>query len=335
MHPARNSSIAVTCAILIALLHPVIAAGCTIVYPTVHVGRAFGVRVTDRGRLVSALRLVLRPFPSGSADSGDRGVSYSLTDAEGYARFADLAPGSYLLSPEYDGEMRDGSFVDVAPNGAVDVTVQLRWPDATPLLVRSPRGTLRTPDYYPQQAQAQFSISLLESLSGRVIDKTHSDSKGRFAFDDPVKPGLYFLQLNDSSGTRTEGTITVEVNYDAPEAGLDLDLGWTSCGLHYGQRQAYPEMRERNLCGDVADALDEFIPGADVWLLSNGDDAQILEHTRTDGTGQFALHEQRDGTYQLLVKRRGFQPFIRVVLLETAERSSSCQQPISVRLEAG
>lgn len=335
MHPPRISSIAVTCAILIAFLDPVIAAGCTIVYPTVHVGRTFRVRVADRGRPVPSLRLVLRSFPSGSPDSADRGVSYSLTDAEGYARFADLAPGSYLLSPENDGEMRDGSFVDVAPNGPVDVTVQLRWPDATPLLVRSLSGTLRTPDYYPQQAQAQFSISLLESLSGRVIDKTHSDSKGRFAFDDPVKPGLYFLQLNDSSGTRTEGTITVEVNYDAPDAGLDLDLGWTSCGLHYGQRQAYPEMRERNLCGDVADASGGVIPDADVWLLSNGEDAQILEHTRADGTGQFALHQQRDGTYQLLVKRRGFQPFIRVVQLENAESSSSCEQPISVHLEAG
>jgi Carboxypeptidase regulatory-like domain len=334
MHPLRNSSIAATCAILIAFLHPGIAAGCTIVYPTVHVGRAFGVKVTDRGRPVAALRLVLRPFPSGSPDSGDRGVSYSLTDAEGYARFTDLAPGSYFLSPEHDGEMGDGSFVDVTPNGAIDLTVRLRWPEATPLLVRSLSGTLRTPDYYPQQAQAQFSISLLESLSGRVIEKTHSDSKGRFTFNDPVKPGLYFLELSDLSGTRTEGTITVEVNHDAQEAGLDIDLGWTSCGLHYGQRRNYPEMREKNLCGNVADVLGAVIPDAKVWLLSNGDDAQILERTQTDGTGQFALHEQRDGTYQLLVKRAGFQPFIRVVLLETAERSSSCRQPISVRLEA-
>jgi hypothetical protein len=286
-------------------------------------------RVTNRGRRVSGLRLVLKPD---SPTSGNRGVSYALTDAKGYARFDDLAPGSYLLTPELDAGVPAGIIVDVTPEGAVEPTLRLKWPNTAPLLARSVSGTLRDPDYYPQQSQPQLSVSLLDSLSGRVLKETHADIKGQFAFNDPIRPGLYFLRIGDLSGKRSGGTIAVQVERDAQGDALDLDLGWTTCGLTYAQRQKYPDMIEKSLCGNVADVPGAVIPNADVWLLSNENDSQIVERSQTDGMGQFALREQRGGSYQLLIKKAGFRPFIRIVRLENVERSDSCRHPINVQL---
>ena len=329
----RRISIAVTCAVLVAFLCPVIVTGCSIVYPEVRVWKTFRVRVMDHDHPVSTLRLVLSPKHPDSNSLG-LGVRYSVTDAKGYARFADLAPGSYFLAPEHHTEIGDGAFVDVTPNGVVGLMVQLQWPNATPISVESMSGTLRLPYYYPEETQEQLSLSLTQGASDRVIETAQTDSRGRFAFNDPLKPGLYFLQLRDLSGKVGLGTIAFNVKHDAEQDAVDLDLAWTSCGLTYAQPRRYQQISANRLCGSVSDVLGSAIPDASVWLLSSDEErSQVRERTQTNSSGNFAFKEQHEGTYRLLVKRSGFQPYIRAVHLdEGAERSDRCSQPIDVQM---
>ena len=238
----------------------------------------------------------------------------------------------YFLAPDHDGEYSDGLQVEVSPDGAVDGTVQLTWPIIPPLRVRSVQGTLRLADYYPKQAQPPLALSLVESMSEREVATAHTDSKGGFLIDTSVNAGIYFLRISEVSSKQSDGAIILEVDPKAKERGLDLNLGWTTCGLHYTTRREFPEIRERKLCGDVIDTADDIVAGANVWLLSNEENAQILEQAKTDSKGHFALQEKTEGVYKLLVKQPGFQPFLRIVHLEAAGTTDQCSSPIKVQL---
>ena len=129
-------SIRATWAMLMVLLSPYVARACSIVYPNVRVGSRFRVRVTDRGRPVRALRLVLSS--SESSESKRVVTIYLLTDADGYAGFSNLSPGQFFLTSDHDfSGIEDGVGVEVTPNGPANVTVPLKWPGATPVSVRS------------------------------------------------------------------------------------------------------------------------------------------------------------------------------------------------------
>src|SRR5216683_5464191 len=70
-------------AFLMVFLSPCIAHACSILYTNVQVGTRFRVRVTDRGRPVKSLRVVLS---SSESSKTKRVVTiYSVTDADGFA----------------------------------------------------------------------------------------------------------------------------------------------------------------------------------------------------------------------------------------------------------
>jgi hypothetical protein len=327
MQKSHRLSIAIIFAVLIAVLCPVIAPGCVVVSHSEHVGTAFRVRVWDRGRPVPALQLELAPSSPDSPNPRQIDALYSTTDADGYARFAGLPAGSYLLSAKNEGEFGYGEFIDVSPNRAPNSIVRLTWPTDTPLSVRSASGTLRVSQYYPQKTQTQFSLSLLDGLSGRTLAVTRTDDQGRFSFTDPLRDGIYLIQVREMSGA-----ITVEVKRNANAEGVDLNLGSTDCGMTYSQRRIYPELITENVCGDVADDYGASVPAARVLLMSNEKEPQIVESTQTDEQGHFVLQEQREGTYELVVKRDGFFPYLQVVHIEPTRDPPKCQKPISVRL---
>ena len=333
----RRVSFGVGLVAFVALFSPLIARACSIFYPTVEVGTRFRVKVMDRGRPVHSLRLVLNQYDS--SGSKKREPVYSLTDVDGYAHFANLSPGSFVLTADHDIGIANGVVLNVRLRGAANKTLPLNWPSTTPLQVRSVSGTLRGPDFYPQQTEVTVSLSLLESVSGRVIETTQTDSKGRFRFSDAIPSGIYFLRLNPSdlrasNGEQIEGMIPLDVNPKAAQDVLDVDLGWSSCGLGYAQRPEYPEMKVSRLCGDVADGSGGVISDAQVMLLANVENAEVLEQARSGTTGQFILRERDGSTYLLVVKSPGFLPFMRVMHLETSGTSEECQQPIRVRLNA-
>lgn len=253
-----------------------------------------------------------------------------------------MSPGQFFLSAENDlSTFPDGKGVEVTSKGPANVTVDLKWPNSTPVSVRSLRGVMRGPDYYPSEAQGLLSISLLESGSAHVISTTVADSKGRFTFADETPPGLYFIRVNPSgirgwSGEQIEGMIAVEVDPNAKRDMPDLDLGWSSCGLGYAQREQseYAEIQVSKLCGNLTDSLGAVISNGQIMLLENGEDAQILEQTQSGPMGKFDLNQPENGTYKLVIKSPGFRPFLRPIRFEAVGTSDRCQQPIRVELDA-
>jgi hypothetical protein len=331
MQGARRALNPICWAVVAALLSPIVSGACSMAFRRVHAGERFRVRVMDRGVPVRALRLKLSP--SGSTSSAAGQTRYALTDEDGYARFADVRPGSYFLTPEHDGGMADGVSVEVSPIHTADATIPLSWPETTPITVREVRGTLRLRNYYPSENQAPLSLSLLEGISARVIGTTDADSKGRFAFAGEFAPGIYFIRLN--SEENGGGMVTIEVRANAKQDGLDLNLGWTGCGLVYSERRSYPELVANKLCGDVVDAGGAVIPDAVVSLLAKGDGAEVIDQTHSDKDGKFAPRQEPVDTYRLFVKSRGFYPFLRVIRIDAAVNSDGCPQPIRVQLEIG
>jgi hypothetical protein len=321
---------------LAALLVPIAADACSLVYPTAHVGPEFRVQVTDRGRPVQGLQINLVRYDE--LNSGSHDVSRSVTDPNGFVQFHDLTFGSFFVSAHHDGGMADGVIVKIEPDGPHDAIVQLKWPNSLRLRVTSVKGALRTADYYPQQTQAPLSLSLLEGLSARVVVVTQSDNKGRFIFPN-VAPGIYFIRLNAAALERSleaqdENLIPVDVSPDAKRATLDLDLAWTSCGLSYADQAECPQtaLVVGKVCGAIADVTGAVISNAEVLLLTNEEQIEVLDKTHSDRAGHFTLEEARDGSYQVVIKERGFHPLHRIVNIHAEGRSKGCRRPIEVRL---
>jgi hypothetical protein len=161
-----------------------------------------------------------------------------------------------------------------------------------------------------------------------------TDSQGRFHFADTVPPGIYFLRLS-LSGLRSQfggGMIPIEVSDTAKQSGLDLDLGWSSCGLSYSEQRQYPEMTVGKLCGDIADTVGGAVSKAQIFLLQDGEEAKIVDQTQSGANGQFNLQEQHEGVYQLLVKSPGFSPFLRTTHVVPAGEADGCRRPMRIRL---
>jgi hypothetical protein len=334
MHNRRAISVSFGWAILAICFSASITRACVIVPETFGAGREFQVRVTDWGRPVKGLRMVLST--QSSARTKTKVVKASLTDAEGYAHFSHLSVGSFWLSADHDGGIGEAVVVYVSPNGPANATLYLSWPHPAPLSVRSASGMLRDQDYYPNQEQAPFSISLLEGISGREIEKTQTDIKGRFKFTTETPAGIYFIRLNPTvlrgpSDRSDGGMIVIEVNHEAKLEALDLDLGWTDCGLSYVEREKQPELNLDKICGVVTDSEGGVVSNAQVILLAEGDDTNVLERTQTGTQGQFTFPDQRDGIYELLVKSAGFQSFLVPIHVKNTGTLESCR-PTPIRL---
>ena len=163
----RNKLGGLCVASCLALILPCSIQACVIVPEVVDVGSQFRVSVTDRGRPVKGLRLILST--ASSPNSPSKTVMDTFTDANGYARFSNLNPGSLWLSADHDVGIGDAVIVDVSPSGPSGVTVPLRWPSRAPLVVRSVSGVLRTSDYYPNHTQGLLSLSLFDQREANLI----------------------------------------------------------------------------------------------------------------------------------------------------------------------
>jgi hypothetical protein len=243
------------------------------------------------------------------------------------------------MTTDEDDALADAAVVKVSAGGPPDVTVSMRWPSVDPIAVLSVSGTMRGLDFFPSEQQVPLSLSLLESVSSRVIAETNSDSKGRFKFGEDVPPGVYFLRLNLSglrsgwSGEQMQGMIAIEVSSAAKQSALNLDLGWSSCGLSYAQQVTYPELELTAVCGDIADVMGADVPNAEVLLVANGEGGEIIEETRSGAKGGFALQKKHEGSYQLLIKYPGFRPYLRPVRIDATGSPDGCPNPVKVQLQ--
>ena len=293
---------------------------CTVVYRSVQVGPSFRVRVEDQGRPVKGLRVAIVRYQGGNGAA-------TVTDKNGLAFFRDIQPGSYHLSADHDVGIGDGAELEVKLNGPPDVTVPLRWPSIAPVLVRSLKGTIRGPDYFPGQSQQRLSLDLLEGRSGQRLKSLQTTDSGEFNFESAA-PGLYFLSLKPSglkgwSGDQITGLIAVAIDPHAPTDHLDVDLGWTSCGLWYADRNqcSQGDLKIEQLSGQVLDASGAVIPDAKILLFDSG--GTLIERLQSDGAGKFTSPHSLAAAYELVVSRAGFTPLHRTVHAEPTGNSKS------------
>ncbi len=297
--------------LLIALASP--GPACTIFHPVHIVGPSFRVRVDDRGRPVKGLSMRLR---------GAVGGHRAITDPNGIARFHGLRPGSYHLSAEHDSGVPGGAEIEVKLPESRAITVPLRWPSGAVASASSIKGVLHMPSHMPGQPQRRTTVDLLEGVSGRTLQTTASDDRGGFDFDG-LAPGLYFLRLPPDPDL-----IAIELDPRASAPQLELDLGWTSCGLWYVNQTQCPPTRLHlaRLTGHVADAADSAIQDAEVLLVGPGD--KIVEPIRSDAIGGFASTQPARGTFRLLIRRAGFSPLRADLTMDPSGDNS----PVEVRL---
>jgi hypothetical protein len=320
--------------VLAVALGCALARACVVVYPTVDASPNFRARAMDRGRPVPGLRLVLQLYDR--SNPGKHSEISSVTDANGYAEFRNVNPGSYFLQADHDALSSDGATVEVSPGGAADLTITLQWPNVQPLQVRSLSGQMRAPNYYPGEAQVPLSLSLLEGVSSRVIATVRADDQGRFSFPD-VPAGFYFIRLNPSDlrasdGEQIEGLIGLVVSPAAVSKQLDGDIGWSDCGLGFAQRDALPAADVSHICGDVSDPEGAAISKARVLLMDPRERGKILNQSLSGTRGDFALPAISAGTYRLLIMSQGFEPFLREIHLDRGGSSGTCSNPMHVQL---
>jgi len=287
---------------------------CTIVYRTVHVGQDFRVNVADQGRSINGLTVELR------SDSV-RGGLKAVTDRNGLAFFHHVSGGQYFLSADHDAGILDSVAIEVSQNGPTGITVPLRWPSIAPTAARALKGILRLPEQLPGKSQPTISLELMDGVSGRVLRRGQTQDNGEFDFP-TVSRGLYFVHVKVSepisfAGEQISGFIAVAVDPGAKSDSLDLELGWTSCGLNYtdGSQCKQRDVAANKLSGRVLDATGAAIREADILLLDlNGDN---VEKIQSDSGGQFATPRSLDGVYQLVVRSAGFTTFGGLVRFES------------------
>jgi len=145
-------------------------------------------------------------------------------------------------------------------------------------------------------------------------------------------PGTHFLNLEPSAmrgwdGSQITGRIAVSVETDAPSDHLELELGWTSCGLSYIDLIPCPPaewhlgrlwgrvvapagalvVRGEDLLRHSAVPIDPAGPAiSDAEVLLVDPNGRLIERLRTDRSGEFASMQVLAGSYELLVRSASF-----------------------------
>ncbi len=188
-----------------------------------------------------------------------------------------------------------------------DQLVKLKWPNPKPLEVKSARGRVAIPESGPKRTlEKPISLALVDAISNTVIAVTETENRGYFFFPTPNR-GLYFIRLNHTriktwSGEEMTGDIPIEIAPDAISEGVDLDLGWSSCGLYYSDMKQcqQPEVTVSNMCGEVFDPVGAIIAKADVYLFRDEHDEVPVAEATSDARGRFSMTEVTPGGLRAL-----------------------------------
>ena len=302
-------------------------AACTIVSPVLPAGPSFQVRVEDQGRPVKGLRIKLK---------GDHRTQAVTTSEHGTAHFQNIPPGTYQIGAEVAEGIPSGATINVTANGPKHATIPLEWPNQRPLPVQTLKGILRWPSVQPDQQLLVLQVELLDARTGRMQKRTQTTRDGAFDLGTPA-PGLHFLRVTPTGlapqgGTRETGIIPVELDQQAEQLDLDLELGSTSCGFQYVARHTCPqqELSMTSLRGQVYDLSGASIPRATISLFNK--DRKIAEQLTTDEQGRFLSTKQFEGHYELVVGHMGFTSLRQSM---QARRQSSEEPPATLRIQLG
>jgi hypothetical protein len=135
------------------------------------------------------------------------------------------------------------------------------------------------------------------------------------------------------SGEEIQGMVPISVSQNASQNEPDLDLGWSSCGLGYAQREPPPLAKLSKICGDISDSDGGAIANADVFLVESTDSQRVIEQTKSRSKGQFTLESLETGNFWLLIRSAGFQPLLQPIRIDKAGPLSGCAEPFHAHLK--
>jgi hypothetical protein len=246
----RSKSVLTVAFCLVFLCARSDAGACSTSSIPTEIGRAFTVKVQDRGKPLVGLEIEL------STDPGDRPVSVINTDTTGVAQFSKVHPGLYYVAIKHPAFpcSKEIRVMRRAPKGSQD-TVSFEWPGWPPLSIQEPSGVLRgrartnrpvfidkySKPVYGRVAGAKLTLS--KTVSNETISFVTTGESGTFDFGD-VPPGLYFLRVETPVTNPVrwlyppDGYVPLEINRLAKLKKLNLVLDNAVCGeLGWGSEE--------------------------------------------------------------------------------------------------
>ena len=310
------------------------ARACATAMMKMKIGTSFRVEAKDRDVPVVGTTVTLERGDGECSQNPPSGSS--VTDNAGLARFDSVAPGDYhvcVRSPLWGAEVI--AQLKVSRWAAKGETISTTVEGSNPLPVRSANGFLRGPDFYPLLAQAAYDVDLVDAGTNAKVATTKTGTDAGFSFENTIVPGRYWLEVSGALDKFVErkGKFLIEVNPDAADARVDVDVTFSDCGMASRQRETKPTLIVAgSACGIVTDPLGASIEGATVLLID--DTGRAAATTKTNGEGAFKIDGTEAGTYELVTQSIGFIPFARTISVRPG-KDETCVTPISVKLALG
>lgn len=221
-------------------------------FPPVHkVSRTFSVLVKNDLGPVAGLKLKVSFFKwdeynaltdeqrrSADLSAFEEIVAESSTDDTGTARFNLARIGAFTLSPDSPANQLDWVELEVSDQHPDFRQIEFHWPSVAVLRAAYLRGRLSRGLFSTRNLPLKhMQLRLHTLIDYRQVDPATTGEDGSFDFKG-IAPGLYFLQLVDTSESsndfyKTEGDIAVYVAPDNSRDRLMISTENTSCGLSY------------------------------------------------------------------------------------------------------
>lgn len=153
-------------------------------------------------------------------------------------------------------------------------------------------------------------LVLMNGTSGAELARGHTSDNGRFDLG-PFPPGKYVLRVTDTRSAGNVGDIPLEISEEAKQADLDIAIGWTSCGLWYGDgsRCKLDPVELSRPAGVVVDPYGAAIAGTVIKLFANDDaTGEAVARTRADESGAWDFGSVATGRYLLALAAPAFTP---------------------------
>jgi hypothetical protein len=145
-----------------------------------------------------------------------------ISGADGRIAFKGIASGDHYLCAKNGSDLRMFAWVKVSTQEADERTIQVNLPGSSPIVVRNIGGVIRW--------ERRLNIALLDYNTSKLLAKTETNSIGEF-HEKTVPVGKYWLEISSAAKGDEQGRVLVELRPEADEKQIDLDVGFTSCGM--------------------------------------------------------------------------------------------------------
>ncbi len=147
----------------------------------------------------------------------------------------------------------------------------------------------------------------IEDVGVRILTgwSTQTDPNGRFRFDG-LRPGEYRVRFDGFGYVVAETTLVVRAG---EQTDVDLRLSPTVVATSPVEVRA----PHGGISGGVFDALLRPLPGASVEVLGT------RQRGTTDSSGGFSLGELRRGAYMVVIRRSGYGPALRALVVREGD----------------